>query len=85
MSQRDKLLLRLADKTYDATHRFKEVKALLLHLGYKKRSEGGSHICFGLKGSGMRRSLTLTEVNKGLIPRYQAKQVRDELKLRGFI
>jgi len=85
MSQRDKLLLRLADKAYDATHRFKEVKALLLHLGYKKRSEGGSHLCFGLKGSAMRRSLTLTEINKGLIPRYQAKQVREEFKLRGFI
>jgi len=33
----------------------------------------------------MKRPLTLTEDKKGMITRYQSQQVREELKIRGFI
>jgi len=83
MSKRDKLLSKLADKRNDKSQRYEEIKALLLHYGYKIRSEGGSHVRFIIKDSP--RGLGLTEDHKGLIAFYQSQQVRTELKRAGIL
>jgi len=83
MSKRDKLLIELGTPSHDWKNSYDEVKRLLLHFGYTIRSRGGSHVKFIREG--MRRPLTLTEDKKGMITRYQSQQVREELKIRGFI
>jgi len=83
MSKRDKLLERLADSKYDHDHRYKELAALLIHLGYSVRHRGSSHVKFRLRGRPMLHTIVL--VKQEIVSTYQVEQVRDELRFQGFL
>jgi len=83
MSKRDKLLSNLEGSRNDWSHGYDEIRALLLHYGYRQTKKGGCHVRFTYPG--MPRSLTLTSDSKGRITFYQARDVREEFQRRGIL
>lgn len=72
MDKHEKLLLRILRGTSDASIRFEDLRALLLHLGFEERTRGSHHI--------FRRADVEERVNlqreRGNAKVYQVRQVR---------
>lgn len=72
MSRLEKLLLQILRGTSDANIAFKDLRQVLLHLGFEERVKGSHHL---FRKSGVEEKLNLQKEGSKAKP-YQVRQVR---------
>jgi len=77
MSKFDKLLQKILSGTADKNLSIKDLKSLLIKLGFEEREGTGSHTIY--KKSGIPEIINIQSTKNGKAKPYQVKQVRDTI------